>query len=253
MWGENKTTLKEDKIEFAHLLIVDDDPRICRLLKSYLESEAYRVSIAADGTAMWKYVESSDRPDLIVLDVMLPGVDGITLARELRVKTDIGIIMLTARDDPVDTIVGLEVGADDYVTKPFDNKQLLARIRSLLRRLLVKADANGNHLAGSIVQFEGWNLDLSAYELVSPIGEKIRLTTQEFRLLEIFVNNAGQVLSRNKIMQCLSQQEWLPDNRSLDVMIGRLRKRIEENTAEPKIIRTIRNVGYQFTAIISMA
>jgi len=239
-------------IEAEHLLIVDDDIRICRMLGRYLEREGYRVSTAADGSAMWRRIDS-DLPDLVILDLMLPGVDGITLARELRAKTDIGIIMLTGKDDTVDTIVGLEVGADDYVTKPFDNRELLARIHSVLRRM--SDDANSNNAGFNNkdkVEFEGWHMDLNAYELVSPGGKKIKLTTQEFRLLAIFVQNAGHVLSRDQILQKLSSREWLPDDRSVDVLIGRLRKEIEDDPAQPKLIHTIRNAGYQFTARVKM-
>lgn len=240
--------------EFRHLLIVDDDVRICRLLSHYLKREGYRVSTAADGSAMWRQIES-DQPDLIILDVMLPGVDGISLARELRAKIDVGIIMLTGKNDTVDTIVGLEVGADDYMTKPFDNRELLARIRSVLRRMPDGKNTNHGGFSNNNelkMEFEGWQIDLNAYELISPSGEKIKLTTHEFRLLEMLVQNSGRVLSRDQILQKLSSREWQPDNRSVDVLIGRLRKEIEENPAQPKLIRTIRNVGYQFTAKVSL-
>ncbi|MFQ5661536.1 MAG: response regulator [Gammaproteobacteria bacterium] len=239
-------------IEAEHLLIVDDDDRICRMLARYLQREGYRVSTAADGVAMWRQLESG-QPDLIILDVMLPGIDGITLARELREKTDVGIVMLTGRDDRVDTVVGLEVGADDYVTKPFDNRELLARIRSVLRRLSVRTNGvEENDQTGRVACFDGWRMDLNAFALVSPAGEQARLTTQEFRLLEIFVRNAGHVLSRDRILQRLSSREWLPEDRSVDVMIGRLRKVIEADPAHPKLIRTLRNAGYQFTARVTM-
>lgn len=234
------------------MLIVDDDARICRLLSRYLEQEGYRVDTASDGAAMWEKLKKG-RPDLIVLDLMLPGVDGITLARELRAKTDIGIIILTGKNNPVDTVVGLEVGADDYVTKPFDNRELLARIRSVLRRLTDSPINAGNHddpHARRVVKFNGWQMNLDEFELFSPGGELVQLSGHEFRLLEILVLNTRHVLSRDQILQKLSRRDWLPEDRSVDVSIAKLRKVIEENPAQPKLIRTVRSVGYQFTGKI---
>jgi DNA-binding response OmpR family regulator len=235
--------------ESAHLLIVDDDERICRSLECYLQHEGYHVSSVSDGKAMWQYYEDNN-PDLILLDIMLPDADGITLARELRVKKpDTGIIMLTAKDDAVDTIVGLEVGADDYITKPFDNRQLLARIHSVLRRLSTNnKDNKATDDAENIIQFNGWQMNTDTFELNAPTGEKINLTSIEFKLLEILVHNVGHVLSRDQILQKLSSREWQPKDRSVDVLISKLRNVLETNSTEPKLIRTIRNLGYQFTA-----
>ena len=241
--------------ESEYLLIVDDDARICRLLSRYLEQEGYRVDSAADGTAMWEKMRQ-DQPDLIILDLMLPGVDGITLARELRAKTDIGIIMLTGKNNPVEATIGLEVGADDYVTKPFDKRELLARIRSVLRRLpnsLIDAGDNDKNQDLRMVKFNGWQMNLDTYELISPRGETELLSDHEFRLLTILVNNARHVLSRDQILQKLSRRDWLPEDRSVDVSIAKLRKVIEENPTQPKLIRTIRSVGYQFTGKVERA
>ena len=233
----------------AELLIVDDDERICRSLECYLQHEGYCVSSVSDGDAMWQYFEDT-QPDLILLDIVLPGVDGITLARELRVKNpNIGIIMLTGKDDAVDTIVGLEVGADDYITKPFDNRELLAHIHSVLRRLSASDNANkAIDDTKNIIQFNSWQMNMDTFELIAPTGEKINLTSIEFKLLEILVHNVGHVLSRDQILQQLSSREWQPQDRSVDVLIGKLRNVIETNPSQPKLIRTIRNVGYQFTA-----
>ena len=235
--------------ESAQLLIVDDDARICRMLKRYLVHEGFKVNTAGDGSAMWEVLEKS-QPDLIILDVMLPGVDGITLARELRAKTNVGIIMLTGKNEAVDTIVGLEVGADDYVTKPFDNRELLARIRSVLRRTASRVgnSGDGQDVHGKrLITFNGWQMNLDGYELVSPDGQTANLTNHEFRLLEILVQNNMHVLSRDQILQKLSRRDWLPEDRSVDVTIAKLRKIIEQNPSDPKLIRTIRSVGYQFT------
>ena len=240
--------------ETAHILIVDDDVRICRTLRQYLKREGYRVSIATDGQDMWD-VFSKDKPDVILLDVVLPGDDGITLARELRTVSEVGIIMLTGKNDPIDTIIGLEIGADDYVTKPFDERQLLARIRSLLRRrtttatnVSVKADIGEDDQK---LQFDGWKIDLFAHELKTPGDERVDLTSHEFRLLEIFVRNAGGVLTRDQIMQHLSQRDWNLNDRSVDVLIGKLRKKIEDDPSQPKLILTIRNIGYKFAGRVS--
>lgn len=241
--------------EFEHLLIVDDDERICRLLKRYLEQEGYSVDTAVDGTLMWEKIHLR-QPKLIILDLMLPGVDGLTLARELRAKTNVGIIILTGKHDPVDTVVGLEVGADDYVTKPFDNRELLARIRSVLRRYHDSPDlagSDGKAHDGNMLKFNGWLMKLDSYELISPLGEITNLSGHEFRLLTILVQNTRNALSRDQILKKLSGRNWMPDDRSVDVSIGKLRKVIEEDPSQPKLIRTIRSVGYQFIGKVEKA
>lgn len=236
--------------EPAHILIVDDDARICRMLERYLLQEGFTVDIAPDGDGMWTAIDST-RPDLIILDVMLPGVDGLTLARELRAQSSVGIIMLTGKTDSVDTIVGLEVGADDYVTKPFEFRELLARIRSVLRR------THGPHNDSvqdaradepQLFMFNDWQLKLETRELLSPSGEAASLTDHEYRLLVMLVTNAGHVLSRDRILMKLSRRDWQPEDRSVDVSVARLRKLIESDPTQPRLIRTVRNVGYEFTA-----
>jgi len=230
-----------------HILIVDDDVRICRTLRLYLKREGYRVSIATNGEEMWNHF-AKDQPDVILLDVILPGNDGITLARELRKLSDVGIIMITGKNDPIDQIIGLEIGADDYVTKPFDERQLLARIRSLLRRraaLAMSTSVDTGHDSHQ-VHFDGWEMDLFSHELNSPSGDRVELTSHEFRLLEMFVRNPGGVLSRDQIMKQLSQRDWSLSDRSVDVLIGKLRKKIEKDSSRPRVILTIRNMGYKF-------
>ena len=240
--------------EAPKILIVDDDVRICRTLRSYLKREGYNVSIALDGEEMWRQFEASD-PDLILLDVVLPGADGVTLARELRKTSDVGIIMLTGKNDPVDKIIGLEMGADDYVTKPFDERQLLARIRSLLRRRTTSSRDAGAEAAETrnTVAFEGFQLDLFRHEVLSPSGDQLELTSHEFRLLEVFVRNPGAVLSRDQIMQRLYDRDWSQNDRSIDVLVGKLRKKIEKDPSQPKLILTIRSFGYKFAARVSKA
>lgn len=238
--------------ESANILIVDDDVRICRTLRQYLKREGYQVSIATNGEEMWSQFEK-DTPDVILLDVILPGDDGITLARELRKLSDVGIIMLTGKNDPIDQIIGLEMGADDYVTKPFDERQLLARIRSLLRRRATPA-SGANVETGDEnqkIHFDGWEMDLFTHELLSPSGNRIELTSHEFRLLEIFIRNPGGVLNRDQLMQRLYERDWSLNDRSIDVLIGKLRKKIEKDSSQPKLILTIRNFGYKFTGRIT--
>jgi len=241
--------------EFDHLLIVDDDIRICRLLKRYLEQEGYSVDTAVDGASMWDCLKRH-QPKLIILDLMLPDTDGLTLARKLREGPNVGIIMLTGKHDPVDTIVGLEIGADDYVTKPFDNRELLARIRSVLRRYADVPDNGSNTQTprgDSTLVFDGWQLRLDSYELVSPDGAVCNLSNHEFRLLQILVQNSRTVLSRDQILQKLARRNWVPDDRSVDVAVSKLRKLIEVDTSQPKLIRTVRGVGYQFTGKVEKA
>ena len=240
--------------EAPKILIVDDDIRICRTLRSYLKREGYSVSIALDGKEMWRQFEATD-PDLILLDVVLPGADGVTLARELRKSSDVGIIMLTGKNDPVDKIIGLEMGADDYVTKPFDERQLLARIRSLLRRRTTSSKDAGAEAAESrsAVAFEGFRLDFVRHEVLSPSGDQLELTSHEFRLLEIFARNPGAVLSRDQVMQRLYDRDWSQNDRSIDVLVGKLRKKIEKDPSQPKLILTIRSFGYKFAARVSKA
>lgn len=241
-----------DMTESARILLVDDDARICRTLRLYLKREGYRVSIASNGDEMWRLFEA-ESPDVILLDVILPGADGVTLARELRKVSDVGIIMLTGKNDPVDQIVGLEMGADDYVTKPFDERQLLARIRSLLRR---RSTSNSGAAAAAEpdrhkLRFDDWEMDIFRHELVSPTGEQLVLTSHEFRLLEIFVRNPGAVLSRDVIVQRLYQRDWSQNDRSIDVLVGKLRKKIEDDPSAPRFVLTIRNFGYKFAARVA--
>ena len=182
--------------ENGHILIVDDQQEICDVVQEYLTGEGYRVSTAHDGAGM-RRVLAQGPVDLVILDLMLPGEDGLTLARSLRSESGIGIIILTGRGETVDRIIGLEMGADDYLPKPFHLRELLARVKAVLRRAHDRT-AETSPLSRSRVRFAGWNLDLSSRELLSPSGEEVRLTTGEFDLLSAFVNNANQVLSQRR-------------------------------------------------------
>jgi len=237
----------------GHILVVDDQQEICEVVQEYLTGEGYRVSVAHDGTEM-RRVLSQSPADLVILDLMLPGEDGLTLARVLRSESGIGIIILTGRGETVDRIIGLEMGADDYLPKPFHLRELLARVKSVLRRVHNRssevAAAAG---ARSRARFAGWNLDLASRELVSPSGEEVRLTTGEFDLLSAFVNNANQVLTRDRLLDLARNREAGPFDRTIDVQVGRLRRKLEDDPQNPGMIKTVRGSGYIFTPAVEIS
>ncbi len=230
----------------GHILIVDDQREICDLVQEYLAGEGYRVSTAQDGAGMRK-VMSQSLVDLVILDLMLPGEDGLTLARRLRQELSVGIIILTGRGEIVDRIIGLEMGADDYLPKPFHLRELLARVKSVLRRASSRSGENQTALPRSKARFAGWNLDLSSRELFSPSGKEVRLTTGEFDLLAAFVNNANQVLTRDRLLDLARNREAGPFDRTIDVQVGRLRRKLEDDPQRPTMIKTVRGTGYIFT------
>lgn len=232
------------------VLVIDDDPRILRLVGHYLQREGYAVRTATRASEAREQL-SRLPPDLIVLDVGLPGEDGFALAREIRSRSAIPIIMLTGRAETVDKVVGLELGADDYITKPFEERELLARIRSLLRRYRTPRQASSE--PGGVARFgEGWRLDLARHELCSPAGESVFLTGHEFRLLETFVLHPHRVLFRDALMDRIAGRDWNPLDRSIDVLIAKLRKKIEPDPARPTLIKAVRGEGYKFTAPVSI-
>src|SRR5882672_11043699 len=230
----------------GHILIVDDQKEICDVVQEYLAGEGYRVSTAHDGGGMRRVLGQS-QVDLVILDLMLPGEDGLTLARTLRdEQSGIGIIILTGRGETVDRIIGLEMGADDYLPKPFHLRELLARVKSVLRRVQSRT-AEGAQPARSRARFAGWSLDLSSRELTSPAAEAVRLTTGEFDLLAAFVSNANQVLSRDRLLDLARNREAGPFDRTIDVQVGRLRRKLEDDPQNPSLIKTVRGSGYIFT------
>lgn len=229
----------------ASILVVDDDPRLCRLLARYLGQEGYRVRTAASGEQMRDQM-AIEMPHLVILDLMLPDEDGLSLARDLRSTCDAGILMLTGKRDPVDKIVGLELGADDYMTKPFDERELLARVRSILRRVLPRSQPVPD--AGTMARFDGWTLDLAAYELCTADGEPVPLTTHEFQLLAALVTHSGRVLTRDAILEIVAGRDWFPYDRSVDVLVGKLRRKLGDDPRNPRLIRTVRGAGYKLTA-----
>jgi len=223
-----------------HILIVDDDVEIRTLLRDYLERNGLRATAVADGRGMRAALDTG-RFDLVVLDLMLPGEDGLTLCRELRAHSRLPIIMLTARGEETDRIVGLEMGADDYIPKPFSPRELLARIKAVLRRTqalpLVPERSEARHL-----RFAGWMLDLARRQLVSPAGVVVPLSGGEYRLLRIFLDHPNHVLSREQLLDLARGREALPFDRSIDVQVGRLRRRLADEAAT--LIQTVRGEGY---------
>jgi two-component system phosphate regulon response regulator OmpR len=229
----------------AHILVVDDDPALRDLLAEYLAVNGLTVDAVADGRAMYGAIDRRP-PDAIVLDLMLPGTDGLALARELRSRSDIPILMLSARGEEIDRVVGLEVGADDYLAKPFSPRELLARLRALLRRAQPHSvPAAGNGVQGSLRRFGPFVLDLAAHRLTRD-GVEVRLTGAEFDLLKAFVERPHRVLSRDNLVDLLKGFERDPFDRSIDVRVTRLRRKIESSPAAPAYIRTVRGEGYLF-------
>jgi two-component system, OmpR family, response regulator len=226
----------------SHILIVDDDHEIRTLLAEYLEKNGLRVSAAREGKEMRRML-SRERVDLIVLDIMLPGEDGLTLCRELRASSQIPIIMLTARSEDVDRILGLELGADDYVPKPFKPRELLARITAVLRRTAhvlrepLPADVPG-------YRFASWRLDTTARSLTGEDGSTVALSGAEFRLLAVLLAHAGQVLSRLQLMDLLRGRDLDPFDRSIDQRVSRLRQILRDDARSPRIIKTVYGEGY---------
>jgi two-component system phosphate regulon response regulator OmpR len=236
-----------------HLLVVDDDARIRQMLARYFEDEGYRVTAVPDGAAMRvRLVEGTI--NLILLDVVLPGgEDGYSLAREVRARSDIPIIMLTGRDDVMDRVVGLEIGADDYISKPFHLREVLARVRSVLRRRIAAPVTGGAAAAGGAgerYRFEGWSLDLGRRELTAESGEIVELTTGEFDMLTVFVQHPGRVMTRETLMELTRGRSWDAFDRTIDAQIARLRRKIETGT-RPKLIKSVRGVGYVFAGRVA--
>ena len=229
-----------------HILVVDDDREIRSLLGDYLEKNGFRATAVADGRAMWSALEQG-RFDLVILDVMLPGEDGFVLCRSLRARSDLPVIMLTAKGEDMDRIVGLELGADDYLAKPFNPRELLARIKSVLRR---HRAVPGNLQAepARYLHFAGWTLDLAARNLVSPTQVVVALSGAEFRLLRVFLSYPNRVLSRDQLMDLTVGREADPLDRSIDVQVSRLRQRVDDDAREPAIIKTVRGEGYVLAA-----
>ncbi|MGI9406253.1 MAG: response regulator [Hyphomicrobiaceae bacterium] len=234
----------------AHILVVDDEAAVRRLLRSCFELEGYAVSEAETGGQAHDILNAAP-VDLITLDLNLGSEDGFTIAREIRAHTDVPIVMVTGKGDTIDTVVGLEIGADDYITKPFHVREVLARVKTVLRRAQARPQATisteGDPCADAVT-FGNWTLHLGNRELRSNDNENCELTTGEFELLRVLVTNRQRVLSRDQIMDQVKGNDWNPLDRSIDNQIARLRKKIEPDPATPTYIKTVRGVGYTFAS-----
>lgn len=224
-----------------HIVVCDDEPEIRESLIEYFESRDYRVSGACDGEALSRLL-ATQTPDLVILDVRMPKVDGLAVLRKIRAKGSLPVIMLTAADDSMDRIVGLELGADDYVGKPADLRELEARVRTVLRR----AGQPQDDTPQPPVEFAGLTLDVAGARLFDKNGREISLTAMEFDLLRTFLRNKGRVLSRDQLLEQAHNRGWDPFDRSIDLRISRLRRKIEPKAECPKLIRTVRGMGYMF-------
>ena len=237
-----------------HILVVDDDREIRTLLARFLGNHGYRVTVAADGREMAKAMDERGI-DLVVLDLMLPGEDGLTLCRNLRVKSDVPVVMLTAMGEETDRIVGLEMGADDYLPKPFNPRELLARIKAVLRRAGARTDtpAGGGDESEDgdrVLAFAGWRFNLDSRDLVSPDGVTVPLSGGEYDLLAVFVSRPQRVLSRDQLLDLARGRDAQPFDRSIDVQVSRLRRKMENDPANPALIKTVRGGGYVFAPAV---
>ena len=230
----------------THILVVDDDAKLRDLLVDFLTQHGYHVKCAADGGEMFRALETF-ACDLIVLDVMMPGADGLELCRQLRKTSDVPVIMLTAMGDDVDRIIGLEVGADDYMCKPFNPRELLARVKAITRRIGVQSSTKDVKKSdASIYQFGHWRLNTLSRQLLSTDGIEVMLSSGEYRLLLLFLERPNRTLSRDFLLDALSQREAGPYDRSIDIQVSRLRHKIEDNAKQPSYIKTVRGGGYIF-------
>jgi two-component system, OmpR family, response regulator len=238
----------------THIAVLDDEIDITRLLAGYLQGHGFRVSQLHSGSELMALMPV-DPPGLVLLDLGLPGEDGFVIARQLREHWRCGLVIVTGRGDAVDKVVGLEIGADDYVTKPFDLRELLARIKAVLRRLApaeptAHATPPGTPAAAAPapgprrLRFAGWELDPAARRLLSPTGQDTALTSGEFDLLHAFAQHAGRVLSRDFLLEQTRGREAGPFDRTIDVQVGRLRKKLEEDADNPQLIKSVRGAGY---------
>ena len=230
------------------ILIVDDDLKTRNLLKAYLEKQQYAVRVAHDGASfMAEFERFGSELCLVILDVMLPDTDGFTLCKAVRHQSSIPIIMLTASADDTDRIVGLELGADDYIAKPYNPRELLARIKAIQRRMQVAAPAG----APRFLKFRGFTMDLVERLLTTAQGERVPLTSMDFNLLRLFAEHAGLTLDRSRLMEQTRGRDLGPLDRSLDVQISRLRQRLQDDGRQPDLIKTVRGSGYVFSADVS--
>lgn len=236
--------------ESPHILVVDDDPEVLKLTKRFLGQFGFRISTASIAKEAYEALDAWNI-DCIVLDVMLPGDDGYAILRKVRARGHIPVIMLTAMTDDADRIIGLELGADDYLGKPFNPRELLARIRAILRRVSEFRKTSPEIASRSTVRFASYILNLQTRNLSTGDGRSLSLTDSEFTLLSVFVHHRGKALSRDQLSDFVHHQENTPFGRRIDLLVSRLRRKIESNIDDPNIIQTVWGKGYRFSAVVS--
>ena len=227
------------------VLICDDERDLREMLQEYLQKRGFAVRLAADADELRAAIEA-DVPDIVVLDINMPGEDGLSALRSIRSEGDLPVVMLTAAGETIDRIVGLEMGADDYLGKPVDLRELEARLKAVLRRRAAPAPTPGGRNGAATAQFGDFTLDLESTKLFAADGEEVPLTAMEFRLLKLFSETRSRVLNRDQILEQAHDRSWDPFDRSIDIRISRLRRKIERNPQKPAIIRTVRGIGYIF-------
>ncbi len=227
------------------ILIVEDDDITRDCLADYFRQEQYEVYCAASAEDGEQLMQEQN-VDLVLLDIRLPGKDGLTLTREIRANSDTGIILVTSRQDDIERIIGLECGADEYVSKPFNPRELLARAKNLARRVRAAAPREA-HTTANLRRFDDWRVDLDRRLLLNDGNDTTPLTHGEYQLLCVFMNHAGQTLSRDQILDRIKNREWAPNDRTVDVLVGRLRRKLGDDPASPRIILTVHGAGYVFT------
>ncbi len=235
--GDTPATMKQK------ILVVDDEPELRQVLRATLEKENYHVAEAGDAEEM-RCVFSNEDFDLVILDLMLPGEDGLSLTRYLKERSDVGVIILTGKGESVDLIIGLEMGADDYVAKPYNRRELLARIKSVMRRSNRQSDAAGGENLKSQVVFSGWSLDLPHHKLAAPDGSDVPLTMAEFQLLRVLLETPGQPVGRDKLSLKIFNKELKENSRNIDALVRRLRQKLEMDDSQPQMIKSVRGSGY---------
>jgi two-component system OmpR family response regulator len=250
-WSGTLAATESQMTKPPHILVVEDDREISALVARYLRSNECRVTALADGRGVERVMDGH-RVDLIVLDLMLPGEDGLSICKRLRARSQVPIIMLTAKGDEVDRILGLEMGADDYLSKPFNPRELLARIRAVLRRSAILALNPVLHGA-RVLGFLGWQMDRVVRELRDTKGTRVVLTDAEFSLLQALCERPGRVLSRDQLLDVTPGRSAGVFERSIDILVSRLRRKIEDDPHHPSIIKTVRSGGYLFTPVVEPA
>jgi two-component system OmpR family response regulator len=233
----------------TRIAVVEDDPEISRMMTSYMIDNGFEVAAARNGRDLDRVMASGGKIDCVILDVGLPGEDGLSICRRIRGKSTVPIIMVTGRGTDTDRIVGLELGADDYLPKPFNPRELLARVRAVMRRSVQPEQPQAE--APQTLMFEGWRLDMARRQLFAPDGAPRSLTSGEFNILSIFCQNSRKVLSRDDLLDLLHGRAAAVFDRSIDVQISRLRRKIETNLKDPSFIKTVRYGGYFFTPLVT--